>query len=408
MGIPISLQIRNKHILIVGAGKVALKKALQFQQEGAHVTILSKEIKCREFYNYSFTIIEKSFEKNDIKNSYFLIYAATNDTMCNHNIIEEANRKNILCGCCQRNDAVSFCSMAYRNIDTMCIAISTRCPSVHSIFLQNLIQNMDIDIKKVNLLAKFRLTLQQRFTSTQFVEFLRYLYQQKLEIIQKIIYGYDKKIIFLAYHGVADLKHNEVVMNQLRCKLEEAYPNYHFIETFLSKKIQQKAQKKGYLIPYLYDILPFFNHLEIAYFIQPILVQNGFYKQQLEHEVSSRLVGEVLIYCEEDMSYIVDQFNRIHGEDWVGVYHDSAIQVLLQSYTHKKNQFYKVNKLQNNSLLGKRIIPFIMLYGYHMKKDLEETCLTKDVQTKILSKGLLSYEFIQEYIIKKMKKNYNI
>ena len=65
--IPIGLNLKNKSVLIVGAGKVALRKAKLFLSQEAKVTIVSPCI-LDEFLDLDVICIVDRYEKKHLEN----------------------------------------------------------------------------------------------------------------------------------------------------------------------------------------------------------------------------------------------------------------------------------------------------------------------------------------------------
>lgn len=101
MFFPVFLNIENKKCLVIGGGKVALRKINKLLKYKACITVISKniieEIKLLEGKNLE--IIEKEFEENnnlEYLKKFFLIVAATNDKKLNDNTAKICIKENIL------------------------------------------------------------------------------------------------------------------------------------------------------------------------------------------------------------------------------------------------------------------------------------------------------------------------
>jgi precorrin-2 dehydrogenase / sirohydrochlorin ferrochelatase len=87
---PAMLRLKGKKVVIVGGGKIALRKAKGFTDTGATMTIISPQI-VEGFHELPYvTWIQKKFESEDIKEAH-LIFAATNDKEVNRFVKECAN-----------------------------------------------------------------------------------------------------------------------------------------------------------------------------------------------------------------------------------------------------------------------------------------------------------------------------
>ena len=99
MFFPVFLNIENKNCLIVGGGKVALRKINKLLKYKASITVISKNIIKEIKLLKDIKIIIKEFEEYNNKEylkKYFLIVAATNDKKLNENIADICLKENIL------------------------------------------------------------------------------------------------------------------------------------------------------------------------------------------------------------------------------------------------------------------------------------------------------------------------
>jgi len=96
--IPISINISNRKILVVGGGNVALLKASGLSRFTDNITILSPIVidKLRE---YPFTFISKLYDSDDIE-GYFLVYACTDKKDINDQIKQDCYKKGTLVAVC--------------------------------------------------------------------------------------------------------------------------------------------------------------------------------------------------------------------------------------------------------------------------------------------------------------------
>ncbi|GGE54605.1 NAD(P)-dependent oxidoreductase [Priestia taiwanensis] len=87
---PAMLQLEGKRVVIVGGGKIGLRKAQGFAGTGAEVIVISPEI-VERFNELTFITWEKKyFEPEDIKEAH-LIFAATDDKEVNRLVKACAN-----------------------------------------------------------------------------------------------------------------------------------------------------------------------------------------------------------------------------------------------------------------------------------------------------------------------------
>ena len=119
---PIFVDLSDKNILIIGAGKVAFRKISTLLETGAYITVFAKQIKEKEITKLLFDkpniqlimkeVDEKSLDEI-ITNKYVLVIAGTDDKELNSAIVKCCNKKNILVNNITSTDDMSarFCSV---------------------------------------------------------------------------------------------------------------------------------------------------------------------------------------------------------------------------------------------------------------------------------------------------------
>ena len=90
---PIFLDLRHQPILVVGAGKVALRKARGLLEAGARVTVVAPEWE-REFDSLPVRMVARRFRASDVAGAA-LVFAATDDRRTNHRVGIAARGKGI-------------------------------------------------------------------------------------------------------------------------------------------------------------------------------------------------------------------------------------------------------------------------------------------------------------------------
>lgn len=93
---PLFIDINGKKVLIIGAGKVAYRKAVTLLKYGADITVITKQIKEEKFNNLkNIRIITEEFSEKFIEN-IFMVIAATDNPLLNEKIYKLCSKKNIL------------------------------------------------------------------------------------------------------------------------------------------------------------------------------------------------------------------------------------------------------------------------------------------------------------------------
>lgn len=100
---PMFIDIEGKHILVVGAGKIALRRVQTLLQFRARIKVIAKEIPKgqKEAFHLlvsegKIVLEEKAFEESDLTEALFLVLAATNVKKLNHEICMLCRKRKIL------------------------------------------------------------------------------------------------------------------------------------------------------------------------------------------------------------------------------------------------------------------------------------------------------------------------
>jgi precorrin-2 dehydrogenase/sirohydrochlorin ferrochelatase len=138
--IPISLNITDKQILIIGGGRIASHKIGFIEQFTQNIRIVALDvidsIKAKG-YNY----IEKPYEKSDLDGA-FLIYACTNIIELNKQVKEHAESQGILCNVVDNPPLCDFVSPAIYKRGIYTVACGSNAQDVHkSIEIRNKIKD---------------------------------------------------------------------------------------------------------------------------------------------------------------------------------------------------------------------------------------------------------------------------
>ena len=119
------INFKGKRVLILGGGRVALRKARQFCRAGARVVVASKG------FASGFKEIQvervglKSFEDSRFLSKAFLVIAATDDKSLNANISEACRQAGIMCNSVDDLDSEVYMAASF-NRGPLSIWISTR------------------------------------------------------------------------------------------------------------------------------------------------------------------------------------------------------------------------------------------------------------------------------------------
>ena len=93
---PLFIDLKNKNILVIGAGKIAFRKVETLLKYNTNITVITKDIKEEKFLTLrNIDIKIGEFEETLLKDK-FLVVAATDNPEFNRYIYELCNSKNIL------------------------------------------------------------------------------------------------------------------------------------------------------------------------------------------------------------------------------------------------------------------------------------------------------------------------
>ncbi len=110
-------------MLVVGAGKVALRKTKGLLEAGARVTVVAPECEA-EFEELPVRLVRRRFRASDLAGA-MLIFAATDDRMTNHRIGIAAKGKGVLANIADNASECGFIVPARVQRGSIHIAVST-------------------------------------------------------------------------------------------------------------------------------------------------------------------------------------------------------------------------------------------------------------------------------------------
>jgi len=120
---PIFLDLKDRPVLVVGAGKVALRKAKGLLEAGARVTVVAPEWEA-EFDALPVRMVARRFRASDLSGAS-LVFAATNDRLTNHRIGIAARGKGLFANVADSAEECSFIVPARVQRGVLQVAIST-------------------------------------------------------------------------------------------------------------------------------------------------------------------------------------------------------------------------------------------------------------------------------------------
>jgi len=120
---PVFLSLKDRPVLVVGAGKVALRKTKGLLEAGARVTVVSPEWEA-EFETLPVRLLPRRFRATDLS-GHLLVFAATDDRLTNHRIGIAAKGKGIFANIADSAEECDFIVPARLWRNGIHVAIST-------------------------------------------------------------------------------------------------------------------------------------------------------------------------------------------------------------------------------------------------------------------------------------------
>ena len=120
---PVMLDLKNKEVLVVGAGKVAYRKIKNLIKDKAKITVVSNEF-LEEFESLNVNLIKDCYNEKYLKGK-FLVIAATSNNKVNEKIAKDAKENSILCNVVDNKDISDFITPAVVSKEEVLISIST-------------------------------------------------------------------------------------------------------------------------------------------------------------------------------------------------------------------------------------------------------------------------------------------
>ncbi len=140
--LPISIDIENEQILIIGGGKVGLHKVEGLERFTQNIKIISREVSDEIRTRKWLTIVEKEYEPSDLE-GHLIVYAATNDQVLNSQIRKDSREYRCFLNVVDKPSNCDFISPAIFKHNNMSVAVSSNGENVYaSIQWRNAIQNL--------------------------------------------------------------------------------------------------------------------------------------------------------------------------------------------------------------------------------------------------------------------------
>ncbi|ALF18288.1 precorrin-2 dehydrogenase/sirohydrochlorin ferrochelatase family protein [Fusobacterium animalis] len=143
---PVSINLNNKNILVIGAGKIALRKVETLMSYNCNILVITKDMLEEKFLelekNNKIKILKnQEFDKKFLEN-IFLVIAATDNEVLNKNISQLCINKNILVNNITSKDDMNVRFASIYEKDDVQIAISANGNPKKAIEIKNKIKNI--------------------------------------------------------------------------------------------------------------------------------------------------------------------------------------------------------------------------------------------------------------------------
>lgn len=146
--LPISIDISNSKILIIGGGKSALKKIRILQSYGAQLEVVAENI-IDEIYSTDVVCFRKKYESSDLK-GYLMLYSCTNNETLDRKIAQDGREAGVLVNIHDHPDLCQFVSPAIYRDGNFTVAVGSNAQDVfEAIRLRNLIQEYLENLKNL-------------------------------------------------------------------------------------------------------------------------------------------------------------------------------------------------------------------------------------------------------------------
>ena len=137
--LPISIDISDRKILIIGGGQSALKKIRILHRFGAQLEVVAENI-IAEVIATGVTCFRKSYEKSDLK-GYLMLYSCTNNIELDRQIAFDGKEAGVLVNIHDNPALCQFVSPAIYQDGNFTVAVGSNAENVQeAIRLRNHIQ----------------------------------------------------------------------------------------------------------------------------------------------------------------------------------------------------------------------------------------------------------------------------
>ncbi len=123
MQFPINLNLAGRRVLLVGGGRIALRKAQQLLACGADLTVVSPDV-VDEFRDMGVTLVERCYAAGDVA-GFRLVVTATGSIVVDQQIFDECESLGIWVNSADDPDRCTFTLPAVHRQGSVMITVST-------------------------------------------------------------------------------------------------------------------------------------------------------------------------------------------------------------------------------------------------------------------------------------------
>lgn len=120
---PVMLNLKEKQVVIVGAGKIAARKIEKLKETGCYITVVAPQIAKVIKEDTVVKVIQEHYDKQYIVDAQ-LIFACTDNKVVNQQVVNDATKWQWVNDCSQQQNS-DFFNMATIVKDDIMISIST-------------------------------------------------------------------------------------------------------------------------------------------------------------------------------------------------------------------------------------------------------------------------------------------
>jgi precorrin-2 dehydrogenase/sirohydrochlorin ferrochelatase len=121
--LPICVEVKDRPIVMIGGGRIALQKLTTIMRYADTVTVIAPSIDPR-ISSLPLRAVESAYEPSQLDGA-FLVYACTDDREVNRRVAADARSRGILVNVADDTEACAFVSPAVHTNGNLSVAVSS-------------------------------------------------------------------------------------------------------------------------------------------------------------------------------------------------------------------------------------------------------------------------------------------